>query len=241
MTLTQLPRRSVVDEATDALRAQILHGSWVAGDALPTESVLTATLGVSRSTVREALARLSSAGLIEVHHGATRRVADFRDRAGLEVLADLVVSPTGALDLGAIRAITELRSAIAPDMARLAALRRTTEQSRSLVEAAAALSPASSLDELLLATLDWWTTLVHASDNLAYRLAYNTLRSTYAEGRPLLRDVIAAELRAVALYRAISTAVHDRDAEAAEQATRDLVGLGAAAIYATLATLGGTP
>jgi DNA-binding FadR family transcriptional regulator len=228
------PQRSAVDRAFELLRGHVLHGTWPAGEKLPTEAALTAELGVSRTTVREALNRLASTGLIDAPHSGTRRVLDFRDHAGLEVLSALVVSPSGVPDLGVVRSVTEMRDAIAPDVARLAALRASDAVAADLLARAQDLRSDAGLDALLVATLDWWTELVLASDNLAYRLAYNTLRSTYMDGRAVLRDVIADELTATGLYVAISQAVVDRDADRARESTSRLVQLGAAAIFTAI-------
>ena len=227
--------RSAVDATVALLEGRVLHGSWSAGDKVPTEAALVRELGVSRTTVREALNRLASTGLIVAPHSGTRRVADFRDSAGLEVLSALVVSPEGQVDFSIVRAVTEMRSAIAPDVARLAAERRSDEQATTLQQGVDALDASAPLGVLLEQTLEWWTTLVHVSDNLAYRLAYNTLRSTYTEGRGLLQQVIAEELRAVDRYHAVTTAVRRQDGAAAASECGALVQLGAQSIFAAIA------
>lgn len=233
--------RSAVDATFTLLQARVLHGRWCAGDKVPTEASLVRELGVSRTTVREALNRLASTGLIIAPHSGTRRVADFRDCAGLEVLSALVVSPEGQVDLQVVRSVTEMRGAIAPDVARLAARRRTEAQAAELTRIAAELDPAASLQQLLDATLAWWTVLVLASDNLAYRLAYNTLRTTYTEGSGLLQQVIAEELRAVGLYRAIAASVSAGDAATAASLCNELVDLGGSAIDAAIQAFSSTP
>lgn len=225
---------SAVDATFTLLQARVLHGQWAADAKVPTEASLVQELGVSRTTVREALNRLASTGLIIAPHSGTRRVADFRDRAGLEALSALVVSPDGQVDLSVVRSVTEMRGAIAPDAARLAARRRTDAQAAQLVALANALESEASLPHLLDATLSWWTVVVLASDNLAYRLAYNTLRTTYTEGSALLQQVIAAELRAVALYRRVSTAIAHGDEADAYSACDALVRLGGSAIDAAI-------
>lgn len=56
------------------LRAAIEDGRLPAGSALPSEADLTARHGVSRATVRQALAVLESDGLITTHPGKGRYV-----------------------------------------------------------------------------------------------------------------------------------------------------------------------
>ncbi|RIK12953.1 MAG: GntR family transcriptional regulator, partial [Acidobacteria bacterium] len=58
-------RWSTVDEIKDYIRE---HGLQP-GDPLPTESELCEELGVSRSSVREAMRTLSSLDIVEVRHG----------------------------------------------------------------------------------------------------------------------------------------------------------------------------
>ncbi|NIF69244.1 FadR family transcriptional regulator [Burkholderia sp. Ap-962] len=48
----------------------ISEGQWLAGERLPAERALAESLGVSRATVREAIGRLVSKGLLESRHGS---------------------------------------------------------------------------------------------------------------------------------------------------------------------------
>src|SRR5947209_200378 len=52
------------------LRRRVVSGELQEGDALPPESTLMETFGVSRPTLREAFRVLESEGLIEVHRGS---------------------------------------------------------------------------------------------------------------------------------------------------------------------------
>ncbi|MDZ5459889.1 FadR/GntR family transcriptional regulator, partial [Azohydromonas lata] len=53
----------------------ILNGAFAPGTRLPTEAELAVRFGVSRATVREALSRLRSEGLIETRRGSGSHVA----------------------------------------------------------------------------------------------------------------------------------------------------------------------
>jgi len=68
--LTQRP--SMVSEAARAVSACLENGDW--GDYLPAERELCDLLGVSRSTLRFALRRLQTDGLIQVEHGKKTRI-----------------------------------------------------------------------------------------------------------------------------------------------------------------------
>jgi DNA-binding GntR family transcriptional regulator len=67
---TLLRYRQIASDLTAAISA----GDLAAGDLLPSEATLVQRYGVSRGTVRRALAELESAGLVESRQGHGRRV-----------------------------------------------------------------------------------------------------------------------------------------------------------------------
>jgi DNA-binding transcriptional ArsR family regulator len=70
--LSEFHRASISDQAASALRESILQGAW--GELLPGEHELARRLGVSRPTVRAALARLAEDGLITIKKGCRTRL-----------------------------------------------------------------------------------------------------------------------------------------------------------------------
>src|SRR5580700_6875979 len=122
-------RSSVVDAVADRLRGEILAGRLPAGAKIPSERELSFALGVNRLTLRAALARLEALGLITTRHGSGTVVADWRERAGLEMLGTLVrglklADPTWH-DL--VRSALEIRRILAAEAVALAAERHTAE------------------------------------------------------------------------------------------------------------------
>ena len=69
-TGTLLHYRQIASDIT----AAISSGHLVPGELLPSEATLVGRYGVSRGTVRRALAELESAGLVESRQGHGRRV-----------------------------------------------------------------------------------------------------------------------------------------------------------------------
>ena len=233
--LSPISRVSVVDAAFDELRSRILRGVLSPGERLPTEQELSRALGVSRSTVREALNRLASARLINIQHGGSKTVLDYREHAGLEVVPALVQGSAEGMGPGIVRSVTELRSIIAPDAARIAAMRRTDDELAQLMSAAEAMQQTElPLDDLTVACMEFWKKLVLASGNLAYRLAFNSLLVTYVSDAGLLRQTIEQEIRAGGMYMAIAKAVEAGDGELARAKTEELMVIGSDAIYAAI-------
>jgi DNA-binding FadR family transcriptional regulator len=89
------------------------------GDRLPSESALAQMLSVSRSVIREALARLSSDGITEARRGAGSFVKS-RPSDRLATYMPLAQMPT---TMGSY----EVRLVLETEAARLAALRRSPE------------------------------------------------------------------------------------------------------------------
>jgi DNA-binding FadR family transcriptional regulator len=83
------PREPAHQACEHAIRRAILRGELAAGDRLPPERALAAQFGVSRLTLRAALATLDAAGLISVRHGSGYVVRDFVRDGGPDLLAGL--------------------------------------------------------------------------------------------------------------------------------------------------------
>ena len=69
MNTGKIIRISLADEVANKIREQILSGKLSPDQQLPTESELTRTFGVGRSTLREAVKVLVHSGLIRVQQG----------------------------------------------------------------------------------------------------------------------------------------------------------------------------
>jgi len=236
--LTPVRKHSVTDAVFEQLRDQIVSGELSPGSPLPAERILCEALGVNRGSVREALRRLQQSHLVSVRHGGTSQVLDYRASAGLDLLAELIISPSGSVDGRVVRAIIEMRSALAPDIARRAAERGTARAADALDAVTARMAArAGDLPALQQLAVEFWSQLVDAADNLAYRLAYNSLRATYDQCRPLLTQVLAEEIDDVERYRAVAAAVRAGEAERAARLARELVERGERAVKQALAQL----
>jgi GntR family transcriptional regulator, transcriptional repressor for pyruvate dehydrogenase complex len=87
---TLAPRPSACQAAEEALRRAILSGGLPAGSRLPPERALCARLGISRLTLRAALAALATAGLLDIRHGSGTVVRDFRHTGGPDLVTGLI-------------------------------------------------------------------------------------------------------------------------------------------------------
>jgi GntR family transcriptional repressor for pyruvate dehydrogenase complex len=76
MTQNRLAATRLADVIAGDLEARILEGSLKPGDHLPSERKLAVELGVSRPSLREAIQKLVSKGLLSTRHGGGTMVTD---------------------------------------------------------------------------------------------------------------------------------------------------------------------
>lgn len=240
MALQRIAKRTLSDEVYEQLSREIVHGRMAPGVTLPPERELCETLGVNRGALREALRRLAQAGLVAIAQGGATRVLDFRRTAGLDLLSELLFLPDGTVDLEAARSLMEIRAALAPDVARLCAQRAdatVVAELRGLLARMAAADREDDLEALQDLSLSYWDTLVRGSANIAYALAFNTLRTTYDKIRVALVQVMADENRDLARMKAIVDAVARRDETGARKAATALLEHGTASVLELIETL----
>jgi DNA-binding FadR family transcriptional regulator len=236
MGLAPVERRSLSQGVFDRLRTAILDGVILAGSALPAERVLCGHLGVNRQAVREALKRLEQLRLVAIRQGEATKVLDFRRTGGLELLGSMLFDAEGGLSLPVARGFVEMRAALGPDIARLAAERRGDDVPAALdavVHAMRALAPDDAVG-LHRSSLEYWRLLVTASDNIAYLLAFNTMERVWGRLQDELAPTLLVEVSDTDAYAAIAEAVRRRQPEAARRRAEALVDKGARARVAAL-------
>lgn len=236
MALQPVNRRSVPEDVFDQIVSGVLSGEMAPGEALPSERRLAEVLGVSRPAVREALKRVSAAGLVEVRQGDATTIRDFRRHAGLDLLPRLLLR-AGELDLSVVRSILEARLHNGPKTAELAAARRQPELAELLAEDVDRLESETDPVEQQRHALTFWDRVVDGADSIVFRLMYNTLRATYEPALPALAAVMAAEVGRPDAYRTLADAISSGDPAAAKQAAIDLLEPATAAMLAVITHL----
>jgi GntR family transcriptional repressor for pyruvate dehydrogenase complex len=116
-TLRRLARPRLYEQVVASLRDHVAAAGLHAGDRLPPERELAARLGVSRTSVRQAIVALEVQGLVEARHGG-----------GIYLLRDLLEpEPLDAMldRRERLPGVLEARDAMETKLAELAATRRT--------------------------------------------------------------------------------------------------------------------
>jgi GntR family transcriptional regulator, transcriptional repressor for pyruvate dehydrogenase complex len=236
MALQPVNRRSVPEDVFEQIVADVLSGEMQPGESLPSERRLAEVLGVSRPAVREALKRVSAAGLVEVRQGDATTVRDFRRHAGLDLLPRLLLR-AGELDVSVARSILEARLHNGPKVAELAAARRMPGLAEQLADSVRSLEAEDDPVERQRQALTFWDHVVDGADSIAFRLMYNTLRATYEPALPALATLMAAEVGRPEAYQRLVDAIGAGDPVAAKQAAQELLEPATTAMIAALTSL----
>ncbi len=206
---------TLTGRVVDRLTAEIRNGDVAAGQRLPTEAQLVQRFGVSRTVIREAIARLRAAGLVESQQGRGTFVLTRPSQLRFEF------GDHGVRSVSEIVELVEFRIGIEGEAAALAARRRSDHDlgrirgagERSHQERAV---PARSIK----ADFEFHHAIARASGNHYYQELLAALgpmmilipKGRRAAGRTA--DPVHAE------HRAILAAITDRDAQGAAAAMR---------------------
>lgn len=118
-----MPKKSLAQQTAERLYTMIAVERRIApGEKLPNEIDLARELGVSRTTLREAIHTLTSQNLLEVRRGRGTFVADLADS-----INDYGFSHLDQVQ-GQLKDLFELRRIFEPSAARLACQRATAEE-----------------------------------------------------------------------------------------------------------------
>ena len=176
-----------VDTAADALRENVLAGTWSPGDRLPPERELAGDVGVSRLTLRAALARLEGEGLVVARQGSGITVQDYRESSGVELLVHLL--ERGDLEL--LKPMLQLRRAVAVEAAASACVLATDAELDALQAHAEALAAETDLDALAEGNLAFGRDVLRLARNLPMELLFNTVAQIYRARPELSRAMLA--------------------------------------------------
>jgi GntR family transcriptional repressor for pyruvate dehydrogenase complex len=224
MPLRAVNNRSLTDQVFDQLASEIMSERYPAGGSLPSERALTEVFGVNRQVVREALKRLEQLKLVRIAHGGTTRVLDFRRHARLDLLALMAQHATGGGEMARYHlAVLEMRAAIGVDIVRLCALRADLAVRSDLLRLATEMRAARDSETLFALDVRFWERLLDGAQNIAYRLAVNTLvEGAYVMGEAA-KDWFIEEIRGSDYRMPIALAVQAGDPDAAESVARKIM------------------
>ncbi|WP_300767056.1 FCD domain-containing protein [uncultured Bifidobacterium sp.] len=210
------------DRLLDYWGLSVVSGETATGTRLPQPNVAPTP---SRTVTREVTRVLETMGLVTVKRkaGATANPRTSWNPYDPQVIEWRLRS--GERD-AALRELTELRTAVEPIAARLAASRSTPEQWATLTEAAinmVAHSDDASGEEYLNADIQFHKTLLIASGNCMLAALGNVIASMLTGRTHHNLMPAAANAAALRLHGDVAAFIRKRDGNAAEDAMRSII------------------
>ena len=207
---------AVTDEAIVKIKEMILSGEIGPGDRLPPEKELSERLGLSRSSMREAVKALEVIRVLDVRRGDGTYVTSLEPRLLLEAMTFIVDlhDDSSILELFAVRRILE------PAAVALATVQMTDAAVAALRAQVELVYESTDVEGLVAHDLEFHGAIAAAAGNsylagLIDSLSSHTVRARIWRG---LTQEHSVE-RTLAEHRAIVDALERRDAELAHALT----------------------
>ena len=159
--------------------------------------------------------------------GATK-VLDYEKTAGTDLLAALLMRADGSFNFEVIQGIMEMRTALASDIARLAA-RRATEDQVAHLQALTTQMHEHKHDIVQLQDLSiaiWRLAHRQRSKHRPTSSRSNSIEQSYARTKSALTKVLADEYGDVERFEALTQAITERDEEEAAYLGRQIASVG---------------
>jgi len=219
---TRARPQSIQEQIVYALGESIVAGMYAEGAQLPTESQLAEAYGASRLVIREAMKSLVAKGMVSVRPRTGTHVLP---RAQWNLFDTVVLAWHGAatFDPKLIADLVELRRAIEPLAARLAADRAAVAQVNELSRAYAAMAAAKVRDEYIKADLQFHGAVVRACGNQFILQLETALSEVWKTSFRASSGAWGPDAQALALHKALLDAIEAGKPKAAEAAALALI------------------
>lgn len=228
MTLDALPpHQGGADNLARLLAQALLTGHWQPGSTFPRELDIGSHFSVSRNQVRNALASLTAAGLLERTAGRGTRVRDIGEWHLLDPLMSGWMTGLDNLDPQLIKAIYAFRYSAEPVVAGLAAQASQAEDIERLENAFAGMKSSADnvtyRDEHAEYDVAFHDATYRASHNLVWRQMGHLLRPSimalihHSQHRTNTLD------DSLSRHRHVLEAIRNRDVGAAETAAKEVL------------------
>lgn len=203
---------ALTDDAIRQIKGLIQAGQLKPGDRLPPEHELSERLGISRSSLREAVKMLEALRVLDVRRGDGTYVTSLQPQLLLETMSFILDfhQSRAVLDVLEVRGILETASA------RAAAARATADDLARIATAIDGVEASTSIEDLVDHDLEFHAAIAAATGNgylasLIDAVSGQTVRARVWRG---LTESVAVE-RTLHEHRQIAQAIAACDAELA--------------------------
>lgn len=209
-------KQSLSDRLARRIRGMIQRGHYRVGDRLPSIMEMAKRFGVGHPTVREALKKLETTGVVEIRHGSGVYISRSDD---VLVLAspDYSGTVTKKLLLDLIRARMALEAQSVADAVQKATAAHLKEMRRLLDTAAKNLANDEVLNDV---NMSFHRQIAQASGNAVLVQLLDVLRELFTNEQRLILNIFGSRERDHEGHLAILEALERRDATLAMKRMR---------------------
>ena len=204
-----IKKKKLADEVIDEIKRMIQSGELKEGDRLPNQNVLSAQLGVSRTSLREAFNTLSVLGVLEQHQGyGTIVKSRFSALYADHLSAPFITDEKATLEL------LEARQFIEIGAARLAARHATQKQIKemgALIEDMAKANEKGDIQKLSEQDIDFHFLIAQATQNRVIIHLLATIRGMMEKFMHEAFLVLHDQKRYLKAHRDIYNAIKKKD------------------------------
>jgi GntR family transcriptional regulator, transcriptional repressor for pyruvate dehydrogenase complex len=206
--LRPVPKQTLSDRLARRIRALIQTGDYHQGDRLPTIMEMARRFGVGHPTVREALKKLETMGVVEIRHGSGVYVTR-SDEVLVLASPDYTGTVTKKLLVDLIQARMSLELQSVAEGARHATDEHLREMRRLLTTAGQNLA---NDDVLSSVNMSYHRQIAIASGNTVLVQLLDVLRELFTEEQRLILDIFGSRERDHQEHLGILEALEQRNA-----------------------------
>jgi len=210
---------SVAEETVERIAEIIRTGEYSPGDCLPSERKLAEQLQVGRTSVREAIRRLETMGLLESRQG----LGTFVQNPSSHVIQTTLV-PHIITDQATLEKLFDLREIIEVEAAARAAQRATTDQIATMKNWMATVEShiaRENLAGMIVADVEFHRQIIIATGNDILVTLMDSIVDLLRDMRSDSTNIPELLPEIVSGHRTITAAIEAGDSEAAKQAMKD--------------------
>ena len=205
---------SVTDAAIEKIRGLIINGELSPGDRLPSEQDLATMLGISRSSLREAVKALSQAKVLVVRRGDGTYITSLSPElllSGLSFAVDLMQDQT-------LHEVFEVRRLLEPAATALAATRISDAQIEKLRRSLEHMRETDDPEEMVRRDAEFHAEVVRASGNETLCSIISVISARALRARIWRASIAGVKSMTLDQHAAILDALEERDASLASSA-----------------------
>lgn len=213
--ITPITNRNSSELVAEQIKELVLNKQYAAGEKIPTEEELTKLFAVGRGTIREAIKRLQAEGILTASPGKGTFVSpDALSCIQLSRFSKMVITMDQVQDL------VELRLALEPEMAKLAAMRRTDKDIRAMQTCIDAMEDSDQKEHLLRCGHDFHRAVCKSTHNNMMEALHYSISNQLLKLRQMDFLTIDVYRRDLLVHQSILDAIVSQDARDAEEKMR---------------------